>query len=140
MALTDVYIPRRDVPFRDTSFSVRGLSLIDVSALMQTHLEQIDHLFKLYDADETREQALGEAARFGVTIVRETPSMVGLLIALAADEPSAVEKANRLPLAVQVEALRNIIELTFEEAGGAKKFLDMVVEMVRGMMPKRSTD
>jgi hypothetical protein len=36
---------------------------------------------------------------------------------------------------VQVECIRKIIELTFEEAGGAKKFLDSLVGMVKVMGP-----
>jgi hypothetical protein len=139
MALHDFMVVTEEVSFRGGRFALRGLALNDVSELVRNHLPELNKLFQLYDNEETRENALAESARFAITIVRETPIMVAKMIALAADEPQAVDVAARLPLPVQVECVRKIIELTFEEAGGAKKFLDSVMSLVGGMIPANLT-
>jgi hypothetical protein len=135
MALHDFKVVTEEVSFRGGRFALRGLALNDVSDLVRNNLSELNKLFQLYDNEGTREQALAESARFAITIVRETPNMVSKMIALAADEPEAIAVAARLPLPVQVECMRKIIELTFEEAGGAKKFLDSVMSLVGGMIP-----
>jgi len=140
MSLQDFKIHTEEVTFRGGSFALRGLALNDVAALIREHLDELNKLFHLYDNEETRETALAESARFAITIVREAPHLAALMIALAADEPEAVNVAERLPLPNQVECIRKIIELTFEEAGGAKKFLDSLVDLVGGMTPKVRTD
>ena len=139
MALHDFTVVSEEVSFRGGRIALRGLALNDVSELVRNHLPELNKLFQLYDKEETREQALAESARFAITIVRETPIMVAKMIALAADEPQSVDIAGRLPLPVQVECIRKIIDLTFEEAGGAKKFLDSVMSLVGGMIPANLT-
>jgi hypothetical protein len=139
MSLKDFVIRKEQVAFRGGVLEVRGLALNDVTVLIRDHLTELSRLFELYDNDETRNTAMAESAKFAIELIKESPQVVASMIALSSDEPSLVNVAAQLPLPVQVETVRKIIELTFEEAGGAKKFLDSLVELVSGVMPLRLT-
>lgn len=136
MSLKDFQIAKDSVTFRGGSLELRGLSLNDFSFLMRDYMSEINNLFKLYDNSSTRESAIAQATQFAVTIVRETPNMVAQAIVLCADEDQAMLPiAAKLPLPMQVECVRKILALTFEEAGGAKNFLDSLVGMVKEVGP-----
>jgi len=139
MSLKDFVIHKEQVSFRGGVLEVRGLALNDVTVIARDHLAELDRLFNLYDSDVTRNAAMSESAAFAVKLIQESPQLVATMIALACDDPASVDKAQCLPLPVQVETVRKIIELTFEEAGGAKKFFDSLVELVSGVMPLRLT-
>jgi ParB-like chromosome segregation protein Spo0J len=139
MALKDFAIRKDKVSFQGGVLELRGLALIDVSVLVRNHMDELNRLLGLYDNEQTRATALAEAANFAIALVKESPQIVAQMIALASDEPDEIAVAERLPLPVQVEAMRKIIEMTFEEAGGAKKFLDSLLTMVGGMMPVHLT-
>lgn len=141
MSLANYQIQREEVTFMGGSLSLRGLSLNDISALMFNYLDQLEHLFGMYSDEEQKETAMQESAKFAVTIVRECPKMVAQLIILAGDEPQELfEIAERLPIPVQVEAIRKVFELTFLESGGAKKFVDGIVAVVRANRPAAKQD
>ena len=141
MSLAHIQIPREEVMFRGEPLSFRGLSLNDFSTLMRGHLADLNKLFDLYDNEETRETAIAQSAKFAITIVQETPAMVAQLIVLASDSPQEeIEIAQQFPLPLQVECVRAIINLTFEEAGGAKKFLDSLMAMVTSLRPKAASE
>jgi hypothetical protein len=141
MALSDFQVARKPVLFRgEPLIEVRGLALNDISFLIRDHLDQLNALFDMYDKPETRESALVESAQFAITLIKQAPDLVAQMIVLAADEQqSMLDVARKLPLPTQVEAVRAIIELTFEEAGGAKKFIDSLMSLVSGVMPMGST-
>lgn len=139
MALKDFAIRKDQVSFQGGVLEVRGLALIDIAVLIRDHLDELNRLFAMYDNEDTRATAITEAANFAINLVKESPVIVAKMIALACDEPESLEVAERLPLPVQVEAMRKIIEMTFEEAGGAKKFLDSLVALMGGMMPVQLT-
>jgi hypothetical protein len=140
MSLQDFKVPTEEVAFRGGVLVLRGLALNDISTLVRDYLAELNVLFAMYGNEETRETALAESARFAITIIKETPNIVAQMIVLASDEPQEhLHIAARLPLPIQTECVRKIIELTFEEAGGAKKFLDSLVGLVGGMMPTNLT-
>jgi hypothetical protein len=136
MSLKDFKIASDVVTFRGGSLELRGLSLNDFSVLMRGYLPELNNLFKLYEDEATRENAISQSVKFATTLVQEAPQMVAQMIVLCGDEDqSLLPVASRLPITVQVECIHKIIELTFEEAGGAKKFLDSLVGMVKVMGP-----
>lgn len=140
MSLKDFQIATRSVAFRGQSLVIRGLALNDISHLIREYLAEINTLFGLYEKEETRETAAAQSVQFAVTIIKETPNLVAQLIVLATDSPQdTLEIAERLPIPVQTELIRQVIELTFEEAGGAKKFIDSLVELVTSLRPATST-
>lgn len=135
MSLADYQPLRREIPLRGgSSVSVRGLSLDDVAVLMNLYLRDIDALFGLYDeVDEaSRVRAM---AQFAVVLCREAPALVGHMIALACDEPDQIDRARTLGLPKQVEILKAIFELTFEEAGGARKFAESLGTLLQTLAP-----
>jgi len=141
MSLANILIPRDEVMFRGESLSFRGLSLNDFSTLMRGHMAELSKLFDMYDNVETRETAISQSANFAIKIVQEAPGMVAQLIVLASDSPQEhIEHAEKFPLPLQVECVRCIINLTFEEAGGAKKFLDSLMQMVTSLRPKAASE
>lgn len=141
MSLADFTVHRDQVAFQGGTLSVRGLSLNDITFLVRDHLDELNTLFAMYEKEETRETAAAQSVQFAIRIIKETPRLVAQLIVLASDSPQdQLAKAETLPLPVQVEMMRKIIEMTFEEAGGAKKFLDSLVTMVTALRPKTATE
>lgn len=138
MSLKDFHIHREEVTFVGGTMLLRGLALNDISYLVSGYLPELEKLFKMYDSEEQRATALQESVKFATTVVRESPLLVAQLIALACDEPDQTEVAGKLPLPVQVEAIRKIFEITFIEAGGAKNFVDNMVALVKANRPKAS--
>lgn len=120
-------------------FDVRGLSFTDLSQLIRLHYTDLEALFEIYE----REAVTGginsvSLARYATGLIKDAPGLVAHVIALAADEPEMVETAGKLPLLAQIEALKAIGKLTFEEVGGAKKLMEMVADLVRDLQPEKS--
>lgn len=121
-----------EIKHRDrTVFSVRGLSLSDLSILMRTHLPDIQlalTLWQQYQADG----ADGDIAPVLLGLATDAPEIVAHLIALAADSPEASAQAKQLPLPLQLEALAHLFRLTFEEYGGLEKMTATLGMLARG--------
>ena len=135
MSLADYQPLRHVVPFKGGDISVRGLSLDDVAMLMNEHLSDIDKLFGLYDGSVREDVKVLATAQFAIGLIREAPALVANMIALACDEPEAVPQARKLPIPVQVEAIKAICMLTFDEAGGAKNFLSSLTNLIAAVAP-----
>lgn len=139
MSLADFQPETLTVSTKRSSFEVRGLSFVDISQLVRTHMNDLEALFTMYE-QEANGVGFGNLAmaRFATRLISDAPGLVSHVIALAADEPEMVNQATRLPLLTQVDALKKIGTLTFEEVGGAKKLLEMVVELVENLQPEKS--
>lgn len=127
MALVGYKPPVGTVEFVGGSFEVKGLSLNDVSVLVQANLQDMEVLFDTFD------KGIGDGTNMDFTTIASTllshaPRFVTNAIALACTEDAGFEEklsaAASLPLPVQVEAIKKVGSLTFEEAGGVKKFLE----------------
>ncbi len=114
---------------------VRGLSLDDVAVLMNQHLGDLEKLFDLYEGTVREDTKVLATAQFAIGLTRDAPALVANIIAMAADEPHAVNKARLLPMPVQVEAIKAIASLTFHEAGGAKNFLTSLTNLIAAVAP-----
>jgi hypothetical protein len=137
MKLSDLVIPTKEIKLGGQSVEFRGLSFLDLEWLLTHGLDDdIDALFALFqsgvDADGN---PLSEEDLFGV-VVSKFPQLVAAVLSMAADddddEPD-VAAAKRLPLGFQIEALEAVVTLTTEAAGGTKKLLDKVKDMIGGM-------
>ncbi len=137
MSLADFQPARETVAFKGGEFSVRGLALDDVAVLMRHHMSDIDALVNAFASDTTPEMASTVVVQHAITLIKEAPGLVANLIALASDEPDSVDNARRLGIAVQVRAIEAIAKLTFDEAGGPKKFVESLVNLLRGLRPPR---
>lgn len=133
MSLADYQPAREIVEFKGGSVSVRGLSLDDVSVLMSHHLSDLDNLLDIYRRGVDESLAVAATAQYAIRLVKEAPGLVAHLIALAVDEPSHVDKARGLPMPTQIRILEVAGRLTFEEAGGAKKFVESLGSLINNM-------
>lgn len=139
MSLRDFVIRKEEVMHRGGSMEVRGIALFDISDLMRNHLAEMNHLFSLYSNLESRDTAIAQGMQFAARIVDEVPKLVTAIIIRACDEDESdealVKHVQRFPIGLQVELVRKVIELTVEEAGGAKKLFDSLVTMVNTVKP-----
>lgn len=138
MSLSDFEIRYDDVMYRGAvATAVRGIALNDITTLIREHLSDMNTVFDLYEK-EGADVALMKAMEFAVKMVDEVPELVSSIIIKATDEtdsPELREKLRKLPIALTVEVMRKIIEITVEDAGGAKKLIDSLVMMVRTVKP-----
>lgn len=130
MSLADYQPARTTVPFKGGSFDVRGLSADDLGVLLKHHLPDLDRLFELYAEGVDERLAVFGTAQYAMKLVQDAPGLTAHVIALATDEDEVVDKARRLPIPVQVEALKAIVHLTFDEAGGPKNFFESMKNLV----------
>jgi len=114
---------------KKATFDVRGLSFLDLSSLLRTHHNDLENLFDLYEKEAGQDISNIAMAKYATALIKDAPGLVAHLIALAADEPEMVNQVHRLPLLSQVDALRAIGKLTFEEVGGVKKLMGMIAEL-----------
>lgn len=133
MALADYQPETRVIPFSGGSFTVKGLSLSDITTLVHHHLPDLEALFDLGSEviggrTELSEQDVSSIA---IALVEQAPGFVANLIALASGEhadPKAISAAGNLPFPLQVVTIVDIADLTFSEVGGIKKAFALVTE------------
>jgi len=135
--LKDCVITRRKITFEGGEFEIRGVSLPDISAAIMEHREAVDRV-----ADILRNQAEmnDSIIEILIDVIRESPYLAAFLICSCADEPDAYSAAFHLPLAVQVEALRAIGDMTFQDAEALKKLIADVKGLLAGIRPPSLVD
>lgn len=137
MALSDFTPEQTTIPIGNTSITVRGLSLVDISSLMRTHLSDLEAVIELYEKSAQTEGLSSIAlGKFAIALVKDAPGLVAHMIALAADEPAMTETASRIKILDQIKLLKAIGALTFEEVGGVKKLMGEFTEMLQRMRPE----
>lgn len=133
-------------PIRETvssgkmSISVRGLSLVDISQILATHGDDLDSLLELYDQYGDGQFTNIAFGRYITNLLTDGPALVAHAIALAMDEPELVERAQRLPLGLQLEAAKTIGRLTLVEVGGVKKLFEMLRNVAANLSPAPTQD
>lgn len=139
MPLAEYKPPRRRIEFPGGSFEVRAFSLQDVAVIVDTHQWAIEKIYirLKINADEGREITEALAIEIMMDLVRESPTLAGNVIALAADEPEpeSMRIAATLPLMTQIEALTAVGELTFTDIASVKKFGADVMKLIGGILP-----
>jgi hypothetical protein len=137
MALADFTPQREPVTFQGGSFSVRGLSLEDVSRLIRTHYADLETLLTLYDDQAVDVFSRRGLDKFVLKLCQDAPQFVASIVLLASDEEGELAEAavRRLPLPVLVDALVKIGNLTFQEAGSLKKFVGALGTLLGGLVP-----
>lgn len=138
MGLKNYKPVRHEISLGDDSFFVRGLSLEDISALVNHHLPDIEALFTLFE----RGSSLDSDAAFQEIVmaaINQAPGFVANVIALASDEPDAAQEAQQLPGPVQVQALLKIGDLTFKDVGGIKKGMGDIAALLSRLKVDQKT-
>lgn len=133
MALKDILPVGEKVKVADGEFSVRGLSLFDITQLMAFHRETVSELSKDFVTFKGGELHLLDpslGSNFAQAMITFSPTLAAHIIAQAEirpdDEPPQFANAMKLPVDVQVDALSKIAKLTFQTEGGAKKVMETV--------------
>lgn len=133
MALADIDIDYEDVTLPNgKTFSVRGLSLLDVSSLIRDNGAEIQAFFLRYVGDAKGTPSPTAVAEVGLSLLNSAPALAAQIIAYAADDPDQAPKVQKFSLGVQMDALEKTAKLTFEAGGGAKKFGEAVVRLLQG--------
>lgn len=131
MGLRDLKIPEEVVEIPGGSFAVRGLNTDDMAYLIRKHGASMEKAYASF-ADSNENFTPEDLKDFLVPLLEYAPELLAELIACAADDMEAVPVARRLPFPSQVDALEKIAQLTFEVAGGPKKFLETVTRLLQG--------
>lgn len=130
MGLKDIKIRTRTVKISGESVALRGLSTADISFLIDaygsTFTGQVD------EAIATLSSGTGDLQGSLTRALAIAPDLVADVIALAANEPDAVDIVKNLPAPDQLEALNVIGSLMFEEPDSVKKFAKNVIALMRG--------
>lgn len=135
MSLSDYTPERAEVVFKGGSFSVRGLALDDVTGLMKSFGSDLESMIGIYINGVNNDQSVAMMAQYAIALAKEAPGFVANVIARASDEPDAVDNARGLSMPTQVAALKEIGRLTFEEAGGPKKFFESLSGLLTMVAP-----
>lgn len=123
MALSDFKPLKEKITVNDTcSVEVRGLSLSDISNLVALHAQDLDGVYELYHdvslGKEFNGIILGELI---FKLISSAPGLVSSIIAMASDEPEAVDAAALLPIMSQYEIIQSVFKLTFSDLATLKK-------------------
>lgn len=131
MSLKELTIPSASVQTPGGSFSVRGLSLEDLTYILQIHSVEVAHVVRTLESkkDGVDRSLISEMA---VGLIESSPAVAAEIIANAADAPDQVAKVRKLPFTTQLDALEKIGDLTFEAYGGPKKVLEVVIRLAKG--------
>ena len=134
--LKDYIATKRTIRFEGGEFDVRGVSLPDVAAAIVGHREAVDKIATVIRLqDQLNLDDLTAVIEIIVDVIKESPYLAADIICSCADEPDAYAAAFRLPLTVQIEALRTIGELTFADAAALKKLVADARTLLAGMLP-----
>lgn len=133
MSLMTWSAPRKTItlPGGD-NFSVRAISLEDITTLWSIYGEELFDIFSSMDlgdnADEKNMMLQAGLAAWISRLTAEFPDIISTVIAITADIDEEIEavvaQVKLLPLQVQIEALDAIYALSVTEVGGSKKFVD----------------
>lgn len=126
------YTPQRHAfDLQGGSFSVRGLSLEDVSRLIATHLPDLEALYDLFISGKVSSTTDAQFENLIKTLVIEAPGFAANVIALASDEPDAAPQAAMLPFPVQIDVLTKIGDMTFTDVGGLGKGMESIAALLK---------
>lgn len=138
MSINDYRPATAEVEIKGGSLTVRGLALDDIAVLMRSHLVDLDKLIAIYQGNVNDGAAVATFTQYAVALAKEAPGLVANIIALGCDDGDNVPPYRKLSLPASVRAVDKIAELTFEEAGGPKKFAESLMAIFRGMRAPRA--
>jgi hypothetical protein len=119
----------------NTSLTVRGLSIQDVSSLMSAHLVDLESIIDMYEQSNGEGISTIGLGKFVLNIVKDAPGLAAHIIALASDEPDQVEMAAKIKFFDQIKLIREIGRLSFDDVTGLKKFVAELTDLRREMGP-----
>lgn len=138
MGLRDVQIPTESVSVGNTTITVRGVGVADLSLLLQDYGPKVAAAFAhIQNAAENTPEA--DVQQLAMGAFREFPDLAAGLIALAADDytPETVKIAGRLTLPTQVELLEKVFTLSFRSEGDVEKLVETLTRVANNLSGSR---
>jgi hypothetical protein len=122
-------IPTVGVEIGEQTLTLRGISLRDVSILLQKHGASLALLYSRYiqNNDQIVDQQVNNAV---LDIAQTMPDLVAELISLTSRNVLSADEAGDLSLPDVVTVLTAIGEVTFRGEGAWEKFLGATLQMV----------
>lgn len=135
MSLKNFVVPKVsvEVPGTDFTLDVRGLSLNDMTTLVNGHRDMMVKLFARFVANKGADLDDSDMGDIAGELLSEAPVLVAHAIALSAGLADERDEVANLSFAVQIEAIERIFELTFGREGGTKKFVETVIRLSQGL-------
>ncbi|MGI4850422.1 MAG: phage pre-tape measure protein [Janthinobacterium lividum] len=137
---TDFAPATRTVRMKDRKpLTFRGLSLSDVVILVRTHTQDMITLVDLFDQAGSLPALMASREKMIPLLMMNAPQIAADIITMAEVNNllAGTDFARTLPLPIQVMALKEIAELTFEDVGGPKAFLSVVMAVVDNLRPSK---
>lgn len=141
MGLKQVTLASYTAKALGTEIKVRAISFVEISRIAADFAPDAAMAFsKIVDRARNRhgknpEITTDEIKDILRSLIPAAPRLVGAVIALASDEydDEAVDIAQKLPPALQVELLENIFSMTFVSDAELKKLVESITRMLGGV-------
>lgn len=135
----ELVVPKKTVNLGEQGVEFRGLSFSDITALMSSAPDEVQQVFELIDGAKKsgKESDIAEdaAAELVSSLVTKFPVLVGVGMAIAMDDPDAAGELTKAPMGFQLKAVETIFQLTVEDAGGPKKFFELLLSLIGSLNP-----
>lgn len=122
--LADIKVPRKEHRVGEHSFSVRGITFMDIATLVSSgeraELEQAIALV-IEGKDEAQDNGVVSSRLIG-SLLAQLPKLAAKVIAVSADEPEDWASVLKFPAPLQLAALLDIGEMTFTGEHALKNF------------------
>ena len=149
MSLANLQLRNATVPYLGANdemhnITLYGLSANSVAGLILSQLGSIEQVFNLVEEAGVKnpsDLANVDIAEVGQRLLVHMPEFIARVIAYAAHEPDQWDKVRHLPAPTQLECLKKIGALTFNDEAGFRDFVGnvgAVLRSARNAVPQNS--
>lgn len=113
---------------------VRGLSLSDITLLVERHRLVVEDMFAKYKSGTAKVEDFDEQS-FAAVLLKEAPGLVAEVICVASDselDEESINIAKKLSLPEQIEAIHKIGSATFKSEQDLGNVVSVVIQMFNG--------
>ena len=134
MSLANLQLRTAAVRYNETDITLHGLSANDIAGLILSQLGNIESIFDIVEGagvKKVEDLANVNIAEVGQRLLVQMPDFIAHVIAYAAHEPDQWSKVMHLPAPTQVDCLKKLAGLTFNDEAGFREFVGNVVAALR---------
>lgn len=119
MSLHDIQLPTYEIAYGGVTICLSPLSLSDINVLLRSHAGSLGEKFARA-APMLADPIIGDGV--AAAVLADACEVVADIIALAAGEPGAANAVARLPAAVQLQAVKWVLEATLADVRAVALF------------------